>query len=191
MAQQDRKTGDDHTGRGLPRAQPAHVRGLGLVLILSLGLNLLLIGVLGGAWLRDWQRAGPQAAQAVGQPDRKIITLGLRPYWRAMSPADRAALASAVRAQRKQLRAGLSGPRILMRDFVRAIRADPLDKALLESVFARQSALVAARVEAGQKALAARIEAMTPAARKAFARRLIEARKTPRRARQGRPPSGE
>jgi len=209
MAEQGkRKAGSDRTdtpAQTSPRRQgpmAGAFGGMGLVLVLSLALNLLLIGVLGGAYLRDWRQNATAATAATGgaqavapgrvparqggpQPDRKIITLGLRPYWRAMSPPERAALARAVRAQRKQLRSGLAGPRVLMRDFIRAVQSDPLDKAALESVFARQSALVAARVAAGQKALAARIEAMSPAARKEFARRLIDARKIMRRGRKG------
>ena len=145
---------------------------LGIALVVSLGLNVLLVGVVGGAYLRDWQR------QAM-RPDRAVQMLGLRPFWRAMDPESRAQLAKAVREMRGALRAEGGVYRGFARDFRAALLAEPFDRAALERVLARQADMLARRMSLGRKVLVDRIAEMTPEQRRAFARRLSKARRGP------------
>ena len=145
---------------------------LRIALVVSLGLNILLIGVVGGAYLRDWHR------QAM-RPDRALQMIGLRPYWRAMDPESRARLAKAVREMHGTLRRQGGVNKGFARDFRAALLAEPFDREALQEVLARHADMLARRMSMGQKVLVDRIAEMTPEQRRAFARRLFAARRGP------------
>jgi len=155
--------------------EPARRRSggwLGIALVVSLGLNILLVGVVGGAYLRDWQR------QAM-RPDRAVQMLGLRPYWRAMDPESRAELAKAVRETRAEQRSQGGVYRGFVRDLRAALLAEPFDRGALKAVLARRANMLARRMSLGREVLVDRIAEMTPEQRRAFAARLFKARHGP------------
>lgn len=147
-------------------------RGLKIALVLSLALNLGVLGLVGGAWLHGRPDGPPRFAR----------DLGFGPFTEALSPEDRRALVREFgrdmgdpRAFRREMRADLQ-------ELLQILRADPLDRAALEALFERMGARGQERLATGQRLLEERILAMSPEARRAFADRLDEGlRRGPRR----------
>lgn len=146
----------------LPPAAPAAPRWMRVLLVASLALNLLVAGLLLGD------------ALAGGGPGR-----GPRPADLALGPVARALGAEDRRAILRDLR-GHPGLRPLGRDardaglaeIVAAVRAEPFEPQRLRAALAAQSERMAGAHEAVQEALLARLSAMTPEERAAFADRL-------------------
>lgn len=139
---------------------PKPARGLRVALAVSVALNLLIIGLVAGAMLRG------------GPHDRMVRDLDFGPFTEALSPEDRAALrrdfirqAPDMRDMRRQMREDFA-------TVLAALRAEPFDPDALRGVVANQGNRMAARLELGQDLMLARIAAMTPAERAAFADRL-------------------
>lgn len=132
-----------------------------VVLIVSLAFNLLILGVVAGGVL-DGRRPG-----GMGGAD---LTLGA--YARALDPADRRAIGRDLhdRMQSRPVRGAERAQ--AMADFLAAISADPFDPAAVEQLFEDQRDRATGAMRLGQEALLARVEAMTPADRAAFAERL-------------------
>jgi uncharacterized membrane protein len=146
-----------------PSSAPAS-RGIRIALYASLALNLLFVGAIGGALLRDGPdgpRSGPRE-------------IGFGPFSEALTTEDRAALARAFMRDGgtpRQMR------RELMRNFAelgQVLRTEPLDRAALEQVFATLKDAADARLEMGQRLLVERIVQMTPVERDRFADRIDE-----------------
>ena len=138
-------------------------KGLRIALALSVAVNLLIVGLVAGAVLRE---GGPRG--------RMMGDLEFGPFTEALTREDRAALRQAfvqrmpdMRDMRRQMRADFAG-------LLAALRAEPFDAAALRAVMAGQSARMAERLAVGQDLLLERLEAMTPQARGAFADRLEE-----------------
>ncbi len=150
-----------------PGAAPApapRTRGwVKAVLALSLALNLVILGLVGGAFLRGDRPGG-------GDRD-----FGLGPLADALSREDRRALREAFAAafpEASDTRAALRG------DFsalLAALRAEPLDPAALDAAFAAIAARNADLLERGRSVIADYLKAMGPEARAAFADRLERA----------------
>ncbi|MEY4871132.1 MAG: hypothetical protein RLZZ563_462 [Pseudomonadota bacterium] len=136
-------------------------RGLRVALAVSVALNLLILGLVAGAVLRD---GGPHG--------RMVRDLDFGPFTEALTPEDRDALRRDFLRQAPDLR----DMRRQMRDdfatLLEALRAEPFDVEALRGVVANQGDRMAARLELGQDLMLARIAAMTPAERAAFADRL-------------------
>ena len=135
-------------------------RGLRIALAVSVALNLLVVGIIGGAMLRD----GPRG--------RMMGDLEFGPFTQALTRDDRAALRQAfvqrmpeMRDMREQMRGDFAG-------LLAALRAEPFDAEVLRGLMAAQSDRMAERLAIGQELLVERVEAMTPEARAAFADRL-------------------
>jgi len=152
-----------------PTASRSRGRGLRIALAVSVALNLAVIGLVAGAMLRD----GPHG--------RFVRELDLGPFTEAFSPSDRAALRNdfmgqggGFRALRDQIRAdGMA--------LVEVLRQEPLDRARLDALMQNQQDRIAARMTLGRDLVTARIAAMSPGDRRAFADRLEEAlRRGPR-----------
>lgn len=144
-------------------AAPGPSRGVRLTLVISLALNLLVIGVLVGGALTG------RRPDFGGGPD---FTLG--PFARALDSADRLAI-------RNDLRKSLDEHGFARRDrsaalnaFLAALRADPFDSAAVAAIFDGQRDQALAAMSAGQDVLLNRLEQMTPEARAAFADRLSQ-----------------
>lgn len=143
-----------------------------IALIVSLTLNLLVVGVVIGA-VMGAGRGGHRADTGPGS---------FGPFTRALDPDDRRALRAAVRdhsdlrAQRKELRAGF-------RAFLTELRRTPYDPAAAAAALERQHQQISGQVAVTRRVLLERLEGMSDAQRAAFADRLQE---TVRK--RGRPP---
>lgn len=166
-----------------PMAAPEGRRGLGrglrLLLVLSLGLNLLILGVIGGAVLGEWRNH-----------ERPIVRdLGFGPYGEALSHADRIALMRDFARETGGFGVERKVAREVFGELLSVLRAEPLDRQALQHLMMRQERHMAERLALGQKLLVRRIEAMSPQERQAFANRLQEA--LARGPRGHRPPPGD
>lgn len=143
-------------------APPPMRRSLRILLVVSLGLNLAVAGVVGGALL-----SGRDRPARFGGFD---VTLG--PFARALSREDRRAIGDELR-NRPDLGPSARGSRKAALDgFLAALGTDPFDADAVRTTFADQRTRTLNGMEAGQEILLARIVAMTPAARAEFAARL-------------------
>lgn len=130
---------------------------------LSLTLNLLVMGVVGGAVVKHGRDDAPP-------PGGEILSYG--PYTRALSPEDRDALRAALMREAGELRANRQAVR---RDFDRVLallRADPFDRAATEAVLEGQQTRVEAQSRKVRGLVLDHVSAMPPEARHAFADRL-------------------
>jgi hypothetical protein len=146
-------------------------------LVLSLALNLAIAGVLLGAALGG--RPG-----AAGPPREIARDLGLGPYLRALPDGERRAIGRAVLREREG-----PSPRAALREsfaqVLDALRSEPFDAGRVSALLAAQAAAAEQVRQAGQGALVARLEAMTPEARRAYADRLEAALRRRHAARPG------
>lgn len=147
-----------------PGAKPKIPGPIRAVLIVSLTLNLLVVGVVAGGLIM-----GPP------HPPRPMVgDIGMGTFTDALSHEDRDALrraaapdGAAFREMRQQARADMDA-------FVAALQADVWDGNQLQRLFDAYSARSESRMQIGQRLFADRIAAMSPEARKAYAARLQE-----------------
>lgn len=138
-------------------------RWTGIALILSLAVNLLVVGVVIGAMLSGGRGH---------RPDGGMSSYG--PFTRALSDADQRAVRDAVRgrgdpgAHRRELRAGFEA-------FLTELRRSPYDPAAAAAALERQHQQINGQILTVREALLERLEAMTDAERAAFADRLQKA----------------
>jgi hypothetical protein len=143
---------------------PRGGRGIKIALALSLALNLLIAGLVGGALLALGPRGGDEP---------RLRTLGLGPFALALDRADRAAVRegidrSALRAERRALGAGL----VQLRG---ALLAQPFDRAAAEAALTRARGATERLQAQGHDALLDRVETMNADERAALAGRLERA----------------
>ncbi|MBC2837094.1 periplasmic heavy metal sensor [Gemmobacter straminiformis] len=150
--------GGEQSGGGKPSG-----RGVRIALAVSVALNLLIVGLVAGAVLRD---GGPRG--------RMMGELDFGPFTEALTREDRDALRQAfvermpdMRDMRRQMRTDFAA-------LLAALRAEPFDPAALREVMANQSSRMQERLQIGQSLMLERLEAMSPEARAAFADRLEE-----------------
>ncbi len=147
------------------------------ILVVSLGLNLAVAGVVAGAWWKGYDRG-------VHGHQRSVWNNG--PFGRALTNEDRKILAEELRGQKGNGKA-LRGHRKAMRDNAQAItaalRAEPFDPVLLKSLFDEMSDLGRRQQNLGSEALYNRLIEMDASQRLGFADRFEEAMKRPRRKR--------
>lgn len=154
-----------------PPATAPLSRGLRILLVVSLALNLLVAGLVAGRLFHGHPGGGHPMA----------VDLPLGPFARALSPEDRRAIGRdllgdpALRDMRRSLReADLA-------TLAAALRAEPFDRAAAAAVIAAQSQKLRALEDAVEEALLARFAAMTAEERAALADRLMaEMRRAPR-----------
>lgn len=126
----------------------------------SLAVNLLVLGVVGGAILK-----GPPPPHMAGDP-------GFGPYGAALDDNDRKALKRAFRNREtgiRTLRASMARDRQAV---LQALRAAPFDPADLDAALLTQRNNISAQIDFGQKILRDRLVEMTVTERRAFADRL-------------------
>lgn len=135
-----------------------------LVLILSLGLNLVILGLFGGHELSRFLHGPPPP----------VRELGFGPFTRALSPEDRKALLREFMRQSK----GFVEQRRQMRDdfraLIAALKADPYQPSVTAAIMARQQVRTEQWLVLGQSLLQQRLTAMSAADRSALADRLRE-----------------
>lgn len=147
----------------VPPAPPARSsRGLRIALAVSVTLNLVIAGLVGGAILRD----GPPGRM----PRDRDLAFG--PFAEALRPEDRRELRRALLDRAPDLREA----RRLMRGdaeaLLAALRADPFDPAALDAAMATMRGRLEAQLALGGEALRGLLLGMEPAERLAFADRL-------------------
>ncbi|ANB34329.1 periplasmic heavy metal sensor [Rhodovulum sulfidophilum] len=151
-------------------ADPAETAGprrgrnrFSLALGLSLAVNVLLLGLIGGAVLGH--RSG------VGR-DHAVTMMALGPYGRALADTDRAAIRKALRAEAPRFREERREVRQGFRDMLTALRGETFDADRIAAVLDRQEARVQAHAGMVRKLMLDRLSAMSPDERSAFADRL-------------------
>ena len=139
---------------------------LKVVFALSLALNLLVLGVVGGAVLRHGgfdgrhhHMAGGPLTRALSKEDKRVVAREMRRTYRARGRDGRAAYGEAMR----QLVAGL--------------RAEPFDPAPVAAQMSGMREMLGQRVAIGQQVLLEHLVQMEPEARYDFAGRLEKAMK--------------
>lgn len=153
---------------GTPDMSPAPAptaRWVKLALVASLGLNLLILGIVGGAWLSP---DGPRGDRI----DRAGRDMGATPFIRALEPGDRRALFQAFRREEEPLRQNREELRLRFEALLAALRADPFDPWAVESLLQLQRSAATERQMIGERLLVEQLTTMTPEARDAFADRL-------------------
>lgn len=135
-----------------------------ILLVVSLGLNLIIVGSLGGLVL----------SRVVHGPREPVRDLAFGPFTQALSPDDRRAMMRAFLAEAKGFRAERDQMRADFQSLIAALKADPYDPSVLEGVMTRQKARTDQWLALGQRLLMERLAAMTQAERSAFADRLSD-----------------
>ncbi|NOX74645.1 MAG: periplasmic heavy metal sensor [Alphaproteobacteria bacterium] len=144
---------------------PKPRRWIKVIFVLSLGLNILVLGLVGGAFLRG----GPPDRVRV---ERDIAALGLRVYFRALNEGDRADIRTNFKQYRGQIKAGRGLFRAHLKALATALTAEPYDQAAVAAVLSQQAGVVSENMAVGQRVLLAQIEMMTKSDREAFAAAL-------------------
>ena len=139
-----------------------------VALVMSLGLNLAILGAIAGALLSP---DGPRQTRI----EAAARDMGATPFMRALEPEDRRALFQAMRREAEPLRQNRDELRLRFEALVGAVRADPFDPSEVQSLLALQRGAATERQMIGERLLVDRLAAMTPEARDAFADRLEDA----------------
>lgn len=135
-----------------------------ITLVLSLALNLGVAGVVAGSVLRG----APQARDAAFN----LPIEGFRNIARAMPPDDRAALRADWIGQQRDIRAARRALRQSRGAFIAALRTEPFSPLELEQILEGQAQTWQTFGAKSREILVARLAAMTPEARMAFADNL-------------------
>jgi len=135
-------------------------RWMRVLLVVSLALNLLVIGAVGGAMFMrgKWKPSGAHRGAHGG------------PLTRALSPEDRHAIGQKMREAHNQARPSPAEHQRLVAD----IKAVPFDPEAVAARLRKHRAAMLDQFELGQRLLIERLSAMTDAERAAFADRLKE-----------------
>lgn len=143
---------------------PRPGRGLRIALAVSLALNLLVAGAVVGSMLRGGPGGGTQA----------VRDLGFGPFAGALTGEDRAALRRAFLDRGPDLRQARREMRAQAEAILAALRAEPYDPADFAAALTRGTDRMAERLALGRELLAAHVDAMDDATRRAFADRLAD-----------------
>jgi uncharacterized membrane protein len=138
---------------------------LKLAFILSLALNLLLVGLIAGAVAR-----GVGGRHGMAGPDA-----GFGPLTESLSREDRRALRERFDMMRPDFRVERQ---VIRADFValaEVLRAPAWDRAAAESILSRQGARASARLEEGRKVFLDYLGTLTSEARQSLAARILAA----------------
>ncbi|SDW31529.1 Heavy-metal resistance [Celeribacter indicus] len=138
-----------------------------IVLVLSLALNLAILGAGIGMALR-WDAARDRA-RAMHTRD-----FGFGPYVGAFSREDRRALGRAFVEEAGDWRAARREARESVETLIATLRAEPFDAERFQALLLAQHARFAARQKIGAELVVARIGEMQPEDRIAYADRLEE-----------------
>lgn len=150
-----------------PPEAPKKRRWLMPLLLVSLGVNLLVAGLVIGAMLSP---DGPRKRGEYG-PSRGVIG---EPFVRALPHSERRALMQDVHRDRERIRESRESLRQRFEAFLVALRADPFDSSEISRLLAEQRKAAVGRQEIGEALLMKRLEAMTAEQRAAYADALEE-----------------
>ena len=130
-----------------------------ILLGVSLGLNMLMIGAAGGMFFHN------------DRPDH-IRDAAYGPYTRALSHEDRKAIGTALREEAGSFRQNLPKIRASYAALKTALTADVYDSDLVHRLITEQQALGLKRYKIGERLLLERLDAMSQQERRDFAERL-------------------
>ncbi len=150
--------------------------GMRVMLAVSLALNLLVVGAVAGAL---WSGGGPGRIGGIDPDGRRgpLREIGNAPFVRALEPADRRALLTALRDEGATLRQNRAALRRSFQALVAALRADPFDPDALQRLFDNQRDAAQIQQRTGERLILERLSAMTQDQRAAYADRLDAALK--------------
>lgn len=134
-----------------------------VLLAASLGLNLLVVGAVGGMVFNGGPKHGPKGG--------KDAAYG--PYTRALSHDDRKAIGKALREEVGGFKENLPKIRASFAALKEALSADVYDRDLVHKLVKEQEAIGQKRHQVGQRLLLERLDAMTSEQRHEFAERLV------------------
>lgn len=174
-------TTDNTTGTGAPPAGgagpkgaapvPGSPRWMRVALVASLGVNLLVLGMVGGAVLRHGRDGD----------GRFVSDVGFGAFTDALSREDRGALRDAFVSRAPNFRDMRDEARNDVATLIAALQADVWDADAVRAALAKQRDRTVTRIALGQDLLLERIGAMSPEARRAFADRLDGMMRHPKR----------
>lgn len=142
-------------------------RGLKWALGISLALNLIIVGFVGGA---AWRFAGPEGAERKMRVE--AISSGMV-FVHALPREARREMRRAARRDGKGL-PDRAARRAMYGDVLRVLRAETFDAAAVEAVFAQQAATAQGVLSRAQAGWVEVVSDMTVAERRAVADRLEE-----------------
>lgn len=142
---------------------PRSGRGLRWALVISLGLNLAVAGVLAGAMLRH---------QGMGPRGDLVRDLHFGRFTDAMEPGQRAALRAEFIARAPEMRQARRQMRLEMAEVLAALRAEPFAPARFAALMDKHGQRMASRMALGQTLMSEFVAGLDPAARADFAARL-------------------
>jgi len=132
-----------------------------IVLVLSLALNLAVVGMV----------VGTAVSGRLGDGPPRSFDLGLGPVSRALAPQERREIGRNLRRDGGMQNSGL---RDRVNGIVAALKADPYDPEVLQALMDAQAASMMDIQARAQAATLDQISAMTPERRQAFADQLAE-----------------
>ncbi|KPP93638.1 MAG: putative integral membrane protein [Rhodobacteraceae bacterium HLUCCA08] len=133
------------------------------LLVVSLGVNLLILGIVAGAVLN---RDGPMRAPR--------IDLSIGPFTRALPDEARRAVVDRMRAQGFLTRDGRDAMRADAEELLALIAAESFDPTAVDAVLERQRGRLAGFQNGAQEAFVHVLSGMSPQDRRAFAERLAQ-----------------
>lgn len=147
---------------------PRRKRLMRLALGLSLALNVMILGALGGAM---WRHGGPGPR---GDGDLPGLRSYASPYVQALPPEARRDLHGKMRSSGKAHHLDRAARRALYDEMLAALRAEPFQADVAAAVLAAQGEAAASVLTVAHNAWLAEVSAMDTAARKAYADKLQE-----------------
>ncbi len=150
-------------------------RWIKITLFVSIALNLIVIGLIGGTILR-----GPFAMPLVGPAGEFGV------FQRAMPGEARNALRKALYDNRADFRSKRRELVAMRVELIEVLRTEPFDAARLDDIMSRQKAFWEELGSTAQHLMGEQIAAMTPDERAQFADNLEEWMKRPPRSRDAR-----
>lgn len=143
-----------------------------ILLVVSLGLNLLVAGALAGAVFSGgkWFHKGPPRLEKMGGP-----------LTRALSEEDRQAIGRKIRQSYRDGSFSRDRHREAFDGLIADLRATPFDPGAVEARLARIQDVFRERLSFGQALLIERLTEMDDAERAAYADRLVERRERRRK----------
>ena len=142
-------------------------RWMKIALVVSLALNLLVVGIVAGAALRH-DRYMRDARERADVPREFVRS----PLLGALEPEDRRAVGRELMRDDGSMRENRAELRERFERLLAAIRAEPFNRAAVEAILDEQRAAGARRLEIAEGAVLDRLSALSPAARTAYADRL-------------------
>lgn len=143
-----------------------------VLLALSLGLNLLIVGIVLGAL----GRGGLGGDRLEG-----ARALGPLPFVAALEPRDRRALGRALRDQAEPLRQNREMLRARFEALLEALRAETFDRRAVEALIAEQRDLAVSRQRIGERILLDHLGSLSHGERLLYADRLDKSLRRGRR----------